>query len=487
MAPSRSHAVSSGASVADERAPTPGIVSFVSSPWIWGPLMTVGFYLGIPHLPYERSFAERYFCGHWIEYATTALFFLGMAILARKALVVRREQSSLALDPLAQVPEGEISVTECAAAVWRASAELPPRFQGTSLALRVREACRFVAGRGSAAGFEEHLKYLADLAIERLNHSYALLRTITWAIPILGFLGTVIGITEALAKLGSSLEEVLAGLAIAFDTTALSLSLSFLLVFATFALERVEQKILARIEKFGTDRLAPRFSVESAVPLSPWDQAQADAGRELVQRSEQLISWQTSLWQESLEGLRSRWTTSLDAQQAQLATALKEGVSLSLANHARELQEVRGEILSAASQVAHQLQTVARSIEETSAARQAEQQAQVAQLRDDLATLRGDQRTQAGQMVAAMNQAVVTWKTELSVATAALTGQLHALEQQGAAWQQLAADEHDLVRVQQVLTHNLEAVRAAETFEQTLHSLNAAVHLLTTRTRLHAA
>ncbi|MEI2659369.1 MAG: MotA/TolQ/ExbB proton channel family protein [Bifidobacterium adolescentis] len=52
-----------------------------------------------------------------------------------------------------------------------------------------------------------------------------LIRTITWAVPILGFLGTVIGITMAIAnitpdQLESSLGEVTAGLAVAFDTTA---------------------------------------------------------------------------------------------------------------------------------------------------------------------------------------------------------------------------------------------------------------------------
>ena len=66
---------------------------------------------------------------------------------------------------------------------------------------------------------------LADQAAERLHESYSLVRTITWAVPILGFLGTVVGITMAIAnvtpeQLDTSLGEVTDGLAVAFDTTA---------------------------------------------------------------------------------------------------------------------------------------------------------------------------------------------------------------------------------------------------------------------------
>ena len=36
-------------------------------------------------------------------------------------------------------------------------------------------------------------------------------------------------------------------------------------------------------------------------------------------------------------------------------------------------------------------------------------------------------------------------------------------------------------------THNLQTVRAVEAFEESIHSLNAAVHMLTIRAKAHAA
>ena len=61
--------------------------------------------------------------------------------------------------------------------------------------------------------------------------SYTLLKVFIWALPILGFIGTVIGISAAVAGLAGSLEnasdisaikgalnDVFAGLGTAFDT-----------------------------------------------------------------------------------------------------------------------------------------------------------------------------------------------------------------------------------------------------------------------------
>ena len=47
--------------------------------------------------------------------------------------------------------------------------------------------------------------------------------------------------------------------------------------------------------------------------------------------------------------------------------------------------------------------------------------------------------------------------------------------------------QEELVRLQSALTHNLQSVRAVEAFEESIHSLNAAVHMLTIRAKAHAA
>src|SRR5205807_893699 len=77
--------------------------------------------------------------------------------------------------------------------------QLGGRLRQTYLGRRIAAVLDFVAGRGSAADLDDQLRTLADTDAVALEGSYSLVRFITWAIPILGFLGTVLGITKAIA------------------------------------------------------------------------------------------------------------------------------------------------------------------------------------------------------------------------------------------------------------------------------------------------
>ncbi|NOX55060.1 MAG: hypothetical protein GXP27_11615 [Planctomycetes bacterium] len=175
--------------------------SLFGSPLFLGAAATAALYALIPVLPVYRELAERYFCGHPLEYATTGLFLLAVSTLVLKLFRARGERQ--ALDTMATVDPAAFASGDAVERAKRLEEQLQARgkaFARSELGQRIRDVCDFVRGRGSAEGLEEHLKYLAELAAERLHRSYALVRTVTWAVPILGFLGTVVGITMAIAK-----------------------------------------------------------------------------------------------------------------------------------------------------------------------------------------------------------------------------------------------------------------------------------------------
>lgn len=470
--------------------------SLLSSPLLWGAALTVGFYAVLPYLPVQQEFLRRYFCGHWLEYCETGLFFLGMAMLAGKARALAAEQAALATDPIderrvAGVTD-PVERTEVIADSLRA---VSPRLNGTYLIERLRDVCAFIRGRRSSEGLEEHLKYLAEQSDARTYESYGLVRTVTWAIPILGFLGTVIGITMAIAnvtpeQLDTSLTTVTAGLAVAFDTTALALALSLVLVFASFAINRAENQVLMQVEDYGTRRLLVLF------PPAPQaggalNAAERQAAATLIHETEALIEWQTKLWQESLEGLRDRWTSTLAAQQSRFDEALQSGMASTLDDHARQLAAVRGEFLQAFADTAQQLR---EELAESRAADRERQEALYFQLdalwqrvRTELGTLRDDEARQRAELAGAISTAVGNWQAQLERCTAAAAEQSVTAQLQTESLERLVGTNSELIRLEERLTENLEAVRAAETFEQTLHSLSAAVHLLTARSASRAA
>ena len=409
--------------------------SLVRSPLIWGGLITFGFYAGIPHLPMYRELATRYFCSHPLEYVTTTLFFIGMAILALKYLDLMAENAIWQTDFIRQAGSlKQEDPQETADHILFGVDYLPPALGLTVLAQRFRDVGRYVKGRLSTEGLEEHLKYLAELAAERQHSSFAFVRTITWAVPILGFLGTVMGITLAIAnvtpeQLESSLGEVTGGLAVAFDTTALALGLSLVLVFSSFLTERSERSILDRVEEFGIKTLINLFPSLASAPAHPLMQAETEAAAQLITQTESLIQWQTEHWRQSLDELRERWLQTLAAQQTDMESTLAAGMQETLKQHQQSLEDVRNEFL----------QTIQ-------------------------------------QLTAKLTESVQQ-SHELS------TRQIQEIQQLANQLQQIGSNEETLLRLQGQLTQNLEALQVAETFEETMHSLSAAVHLLSTRAK----
>lgn len=481
------------------RKPVEGLINAVfGSPWLWGTAITCVFYASLPYLPFFQQDMQRYFTAHWIEYATTGLFAIGICTLLGKLKQVPAERSAFKTIVLGG-SETELArdSVEIASQLDAQVGRLPKPYQDTSLVKRVREACSYVSSRRSAEGLEGHLTYLAELNSGRLHDGYALIRTITWAVPILGFLGTVIGITMAIAnitpdKLEASLPEVTAGLAVAFDTTALSLALSMILVFGTFLIERAEQRVLDDVEDFGVKHLLPKFPTESnEKPASPLTEAEQQAANQLLLRSEGMINWQMELWQSSLETLRERWSGTLSKQQECLDQALQSGLTNALVDHSQQLAEARSEFMTAFQSTS---QIIAEQLAETRTAlaeQQVQSQEQIAQtwqqFRAEIAQTRDEHARQLALLIQAVTAEVGGWQNQLETSVKAMAQQFGELRSQGEVFLKITENESELVRLEHRLSENLDAVRVAESLEHTLLNLNAAVNLLTTRTKSKAA
>lgn len=115
-----------------------------------------------------------------------------------------------------------------------------------------------LARAGDRAQREEDL-----LLLRRCYEESCLLpRYISWAVPILGFIGTVLGISLAadgirriiasdagLSSLSGDLGGAIAPLGIAFDTTLIALSLSVILTLFLALVQRNEERVLAALER----------------------------------------------------------------------------------------------------------------------------------------------------------------------------------------------------------------------------------------------
>ncbi len=119
---------------------------------------------------------------------------------------------------------------------------------------------------GSREQAHEVLNSSLDLFIHEIDLRYNMLRYILWLLPTLGFLGTVLGISDALAFAGLAnpesatlLSKVTGKLALAFNTTLLALMLAGVLAFVGHVVQGREERALNMAGQYCQDKLIIRL------------------------------------------------------------------------------------------------------------------------------------------------------------------------------------------------------------------------------------
>jgi biopolymer transport protein ExbB/TolQ len=100
---------------------------------------------------------------------------------------------------------------------------------------------------------------------ERLDSELSTIRYIVWAIPSIGFIGTVRGISQALGEAYRALEGdisgVTANLGIAFNSTFVALTISLLIMFLMHQLQRSQEKFVLDTQKYCDSQLIPHLAI----------------------------------------------------------------------------------------------------------------------------------------------------------------------------------------------------------------------------------
>ena len=315
-------------------------LAIMRSSLLWGLLASLAFFAPIQTGRWKDEFVLRYFAGHWVEYIETAMFFVGLAGLILKALDVLRQRGSLNRVKLPPAADRPLPPSE-AKPLLTALQATPEHQRDDYLPRRLREALQSVLFSGSADKLGDELKYLSETDASRAHGSYALLRIIIWAIPILGFLGTVIGITMAIASLNpqaleDSLPTVTGGLGVAFDTTALALGLSMVLMFVQFFVDRMEGGLLSAVDARAAEELGGRFE-----QLGAGDDPQVAVVRRIadavIKSTEALVERQAEVWQRTIDAAQKRWSELAASSGKQLEAALSGALAQSIVAHAERL------------------------------------------------------------------------------------------------------------------------------------------------------
>jgi biopolymer transport protein ExbB/TolQ len=125
---------------------------------------------------------------------------------------------------------------------------LPPDLRSLLLPRAILAGLQRFAATGNIQDVSAVAREICEAEAERLESERSMIRYVAWAIPSLGFIGTVRGIGLALSQAGKAVQgdvgPVVENLGTAFNSTLIALLLGMVLMFVIHQLELVQERLV---------------------------------------------------------------------------------------------------------------------------------------------------------------------------------------------------------------------------------------------------
>jgi biopolymer transport protein ExbB/TolQ len=186
------------------------------------------------------------------------LMIWALAIMGYKGRRAMEEQDLLGRR-LLDIPEGTSVLPEDAREYSRSLEALPDKEQDYLLPRTLLSALQRFATTCSIQAVSDTIKESCDVESDRLDSEMSMVRYIAWAIPSIGFIGTVRGIGDALGQAYKAVEGDISGvtvsLGVAFNSTFVALVLSIIIMFCLHQLQLSQERLVLDCQRYSDKRL----------------------------------------------------------------------------------------------------------------------------------------------------------------------------------------------------------------------------------------
>jgi biopolymer transport protein ExbB/TolQ len=186
------------------------------------------------------------------------LMLWALAIMGYKARNASREGAMLNM-PLVSIAEGSRVLPGDAGQLARPLQSLPPEQQNDLLPRALRTALTRFGVTSSVQSATDAVATICETEDSRLDSELSMVRYITWAIPSIGFIGTVRGIGSALGQAHEAMQGNIAGvtasLGVAFNSTFIALLISMVVMFFMHQLQLSQERLVLDSHAYCEDRL----------------------------------------------------------------------------------------------------------------------------------------------------------------------------------------------------------------------------------------
>ena len=193
------------------------------------------------------------------------LMFWALVIMSYKAAALIKERSLLEKDIL-HAKEGIKFLPQDTRDLSRQIQALPPEVQNYLLPRALQIALHRFSSTKNIQDVSSATNIICESESEKLDSELSTIRYIAWAIPSIGFLGTVRGIGDALGQAHKAVEGDIAGvtesLGVAFNSTLIALCISIVLMFIVHQIQLLQERFILDTQNYCNNNLIRHLQVQ---------------------------------------------------------------------------------------------------------------------------------------------------------------------------------------------------------------------------------
>jgi chemotaxis protein MotA len=198
--------------------------------------------------------------GGYIQTMTYLAFLWAFFEVTEKLRVIERERRAFKLN---MIPTGEkiVFMPEDVNALKFKLIEFDKK-EKYILSDLLKKACTKFHTSKSLSELIDIVSIQIEVSQEKAEGNQSIIRYLTWVIPSIGFVGTVIGISQALIIANSGdMDRITSLLGVAFDTTLVALVLSIVIMWFVHKLQEETDRFHSDLKEFVIDNLINKIEV----------------------------------------------------------------------------------------------------------------------------------------------------------------------------------------------------------------------------------
>ena len=188
------------------------------------------------------------------------LMLWGSFLILSKCLTILRDNYLFTVDLIEEIADEESTPEKV---IEKLDTELSADRRLSPLVQTLRTALWRYAGTGNVQNLSDAIESSVEALAVRQDAENSMIRYLIWAIPSIGFIGTVRGIGEALSLADKALAGDIAGmtnsLGVAFNSTLVALLISIFLMFIFHQLQRLQDGQILDIQTYCDQYLLARI------------------------------------------------------------------------------------------------------------------------------------------------------------------------------------------------------------------------------------